>query len=55
MALAHYWFAFDIGAYEDSTAHLSMLQDGAYNRLIRHYYKTYRPIPLDEQQIVRIS
>ena len=55
MALAHYWFAFDIGAYEDSTAHLSMLQDGAYNRLIRHYYKTSRPIPLDEQQIVRIS
>ena len=51
----HFWFKFDIDAYEDSTDHLSALEDGTYNRLIRHYYKTYKPIPLDEQQIVRIA
>lgn len=53
--MAHFWFAFDVGAYEDSTAHLTMLQDGAYNRLLRHYYKTGKPIPEDAGQIQRIS
>jgi uncharacterized protein YdaU (DUF1376 family) len=53
--MAHYWFAFDIGAYEDSTAHLTMLQDGAYNRLLRHYYKTGKAIPKEMDLIQRIS
>jgi uncharacterized protein YdaU (DUF1376 family) len=52
--LALYWFAFDIGRYESKTAHLSMIQDGAYGRLLRHYYKTGAPIPLDNDQIIRI-
>ena len=49
-----YWFALDIPRYESKTSHLTMLQDGAYNRLMRHYYKTCAPIPLAELQIVII-
>jgi len=50
-----FWFALDIPRYESKTSHLTMLQDGAYNRLIRHYYKTCSPIPANEQQIVIIT
>lgn len=50
-----YWFAFDINKYEGKTSDLTMLQDGAYNRLLRHYYKTRLPIPLDMQKIVILA
>jgi len=50
-----FWFALDIPRYESKTSHLTMLQDGAYNRLMRHYYKTCAPIPANEQQIVIIA
>lgn len=48
------WFAFDIDAYEGNTAHLSMLEDGAYNRLLRYYYKTATPLPTKQDQVFRI-
>lgn len=53
--LADFWWAFHTGDYESKTAHLSILQDGAYFRLLRQYYRTAKPIPEDVTQIVRIS
>lgn len=32
------WYPRDMGKYARDTAHLSMLEDGAYNNLLDHYY-----------------
>lgn len=43
-----------IEAYDSATTELSMEEDGAYDRLLRHYYKTETPIPIGrEPQIAR--
>ncbi len=43
-----------IGDYDAHTAHLSMLEDAAYSRLMRAYYRTERPIPADIKQAARL-
>lgn len=42
-----------LGDYAKQTAMLSMLEDGAYNRLLDRYYATERPIPQD--QVYRVT
>lgn len=36
-----------IGDYSTATTHLSMLEHGAYAKLLDHYYATEKPIPVD--------
>lgn len=43
-----------IGDYDADTAHLSMLEDAAYSRLMRAYYRTERPIPADIKAACRL-
>ena len=48
------WMPLYIGDWDSKTRHLSCEQDGAYFRLIRHYWKT-GPIPDDDAQLARIA
>ena len=49
------YFEHHIGDYAQATAHLSMLEDGAYSRLIRWYYAEERALPADERSVFRIA
>ena len=49
-----HWYARDVEAYGRDTAHLSMLEHGAYTLLLDHYYRTKRPLPANREQLVRI-
>lgn len=42
-----------IGDFIKDTLGLSMLEDGAYNRLLDQVYQTERPLPLDKKEIYR--
>lgn len=48
------YFRCYIEAFESATVDLSMLEDGAYNRLLRHYYRTEEPLPLNSDRLARI-
>lgn len=43
-----------MGDYQRDTGHLSLAQDGAYRRLMDHYYSTEEPLPLDKEPLYRI-
>jgi uncharacterized protein YdaU (DUF1376 family) len=42
-----------IGDFVSATAHLSMIEDGAYNRLLDWYYQDEKPIPAEKRLIYR--
>lgn len=44
-----------IGDYIRDTVSLTMLEDGAYNRLMDQYYQTERPLPLDKKMVYRLA
>ena len=48
------YYEHHIGDYDSATAHLSMAEDGAYNRLIRLYYRTEGALPADIKQVWRL-
>lgn len=48
------WYAHDIASYERKTAHLSMIEHGAYRLLMDHYYKLATPLPANRMQVYRI-
>lgn len=48
------YFELHIGDIDSATAHLSMLEDGAYSRLMRLYYRTEKPLSADVRQICRL-
>ena len=48
------FFDLHIGDYEAATAHLSMLEDAAYCRMLRIYYRTEKPLPADVKQVQRL-
>lgn len=48
------FFKHHIGDYDSATAHLSWLEDMAYTRLIRLYYRTEKPLPLDIKLVCRL-
>jgi uncharacterized protein YdaU (DUF1376 family) len=43
-----------IGDYAAATAHLSMLEDGAFRRLLCVYYRDEKPLPLDTKAVQRL-
>jgi uncharacterized protein YdaU (DUF1376 family) len=48
------WYAFYVGDYQSKTAHLSLLEHGAYRLLLDHYYATQHPLPNDPPKLFRI-
>jgi uncharacterized protein YdaU (DUF1376 family) len=49
----NYWPRW-INAITNKTAHLSLAEMGAYDRLLDHYYKTEKPLPGDLEACCRI-
>lgn len=49
------FYAHHLGDYASDTAHLSMLEDGAYRRLLDIYYKQERPLPIEVAQVQRLA
>jgi uncharacterized protein YdaU (DUF1376 family) len=49
-----HWYAFYPGDYGRDTAHLSLVEDGAYRRLLDYCYSTGKPIPTCVEQVFRI-
>lgn len=43
-----------IGDYQSDTAHLSMIEHGAYNMMLDYVYGTEKPLPNNKQAIYRI-
>ena len=43
-----------IGDYDKATAHLTACEDGMYGRLLRRYYDTEAPLPLDLKVLQRL-
>jgi uncharacterized protein YdaU (DUF1376 family) len=52
--MAQSWYPFYVGDYARKTAHLSMLEHGAYRLLLDHYYATGEPLPSDNAKLFRI-
>lgn len=48
------YYPFHLGDYAKDTAHLTMIEDGAYRRLLDLYYTRERPLPGDMQTIYRL-
>lgn len=48
------YFEFHIGDYAEATAHLSILEDGVYSRLLRKAYATERPLPAELDRVQRV-
>ena len=48
------YYSHHIGDYLTDTAHLSILEDGAYRRLMDRYYSTETPLTTDEQALFRL-
>lgn len=48
------YFRCYIEDYDDATADLSPLEDGVFFRLLRHYYRTEKPLPLNGDKLARI-
>lgn len=49
------YFEKHIGDYIRDTVSLTMLEDGAYNRLIDQVYQSEKPLPLDKKLIYRLA
>lgn len=49
------YFELHVGDYDAATAHLSMLEDAAYGRMIRIYYRTEKPLPADIKAVCRLA
>lgn len=48
------YYPHHIGDYARDTAHLSLLEDGAYRRMLDLCYRTEKPLPLDRNQLYRL-
>lgn len=48
------YYSHHIGDHLTDTAHLSILEDGSYRRLMDRYYATEQPLPHDEQVLFRL-
>jgi uncharacterized protein YdaU (DUF1376 family) len=49
-----HYYEHHIGDYDAATAHLSILEDGVYCRLLRLYYRKEQPIPSDMAMACRL-
>jgi len=52
--MSRQWYPFYVGDYNKKTAHLSLLEHGAYRLLIDHYMATASPLPNDMTILCRI-
>ncbi|GKT19787.1 YdaU family protein [Acidovorax sp. SUPP2522] len=48
------YYEHHIGDYAEATQHLSILEDGVYSRLLRKYYATEKPLPVDVIAVQRL-
>jgi uncharacterized protein YdaU (DUF1376 family) len=48
------YYAHHIGDYARDTAHLTMLEDAAYRRMLDLYYASERPLPLNRAGLYRL-
>jgi len=48
------YYPHHIGDYSKDTAHLSLIEHGAYRRLMDLYYSTEAPLPVDKSKIYRL-
>lgn len=48
------YYEHHLGDYTQATAHLTMLEDAAYSRMLRWYYANEKPLPLDVKMIERL-
>lgn len=49
------YFEHHIGDYAAATAHLSLLEDAIYSRLLRRYYLQEEALPADVKQVARLA
>ena len=49
------YFEKHVGDHLKDTAHLSMIEDGAYNRLLDLYYSRERPLPADVRECCKLA
>lgn len=49
-----FWYAHYFADYARDTAHLSMLEHGAYRLMLDHYYSTRTPLPTDVERVLRL-
>jgi uncharacterized protein YdaU (DUF1376 family) len=48
------YYEHHIGDYAEATAHLTFIEDATYSRLIRKYYATEKPLPVDVKIVQRL-
>jgi uncharacterized protein YdaU (DUF1376 family) len=48
------YFELHIGDYAEATQHLSILEDGVYTRLLRKYYASEKPLPVEIEKVQRL-
>ncbi len=48
------YFPFHIGDYESHTAHLTWIEDAAYSRMVRLYYRIEKPLPAKVDEVYRL-
>jgi uncharacterized protein YdaU (DUF1376 family) len=48
------YYEHHIGDYAEATAHLTFIEDATYTRLIRKYYATEKPLPMDVKLVQRL-
>jgi uncharacterized protein YdaU (DUF1376 family) len=48
------YYEHHIGDYAEATAHLTFIEDATYTRLIRKYYATEKPLPIDVKLVQRL-
>lgn len=48
------YYEHHIGDYAAATAHLSLLEDAVYSRMLRRYYLQEGPLPSDSRQVARL-
>jgi uncharacterized protein YdaU (DUF1376 family) len=48
------YYARYTGDYQRDTAHLSLIQHGAYGVLLDHYYATGKPLPTEKEALYRL-
>lgn len=49
------YYEHHIGDYAAATAHLSLLEDAIYSRLLRRYYLQEEPLPFEVRQVARLA
>lgn len=52
--MSRQWFPHYVGDYMRDTGHLTLIEDGAYRRLLDYYYTSGKPLSEDLKQLYRV-